>query len=257
MRASFLCWLLLLAAAAGLSRAQQPALATAAPLKKILFVGNSFTHGKYLPVRTYNAAAVVDENAGLPADDPRAFHPCGEDGPYGGIPGIFKKLADEYGLNYEVHVEAVSAKDLAFHYKNALSVIARPGWDVVVLQGYSTEPLPAERGGKPEKFRANVALLVKAIRASSPKARIYLEQTWPRADLVFPEGAPYHGDSVERMTEDLRRGINEADDPDYVRPIEDIKVGDTWSRVINEGVAQENPYLPPELGKLDLWGPDH
>ena len=206
MRTALLSWLLL-AATASPSWAQQAAFSPApAPPKKILFVGNSFTHGKYLPVRTYNAAAVIDENAGLPADDPRAFQPRGETGPYGGIPGIFKKLADEYGQAYEVHIEAVSAKNLAFHYEHALSVITRPGWDVVVLQGYSTESLPVGRGGRPENFRANVVLLEEAIHKASPHAKIYLEETWSRADLTYPETSPYHGQSHSRDDPGLASG---------------------------------------------------
>ena len=67
-----------------------PAAATGANAS-ILFVGNSFLHGKYQPVLNYNADAITDENASLPADAPRAFHPPGEKGPYGGVPGIFKK----------------------------------------------------------------------------------------------------------------------------------------------------------------------
>ena len=34
---------------------------------RVLFVGNSFTHGKYAPVLNYNAASVIDENFGLPS----------------------------------------------------------------------------------------------------------------------------------------------------------------------------------------------
>ena len=257
MRKTFFLWLLLVVAA-GPSRAQQTAAsATAAPPKRILFVGNSFTHGRYLPVRTYNAAAIIDENIGLPADDPRAFQPNGETGPYGGIPGIFKKLADEYGQNYEVHIEAVSAKNLAFHYDHALSVIAQPGWDAVVLQGYSTEPLPADHHGKPEDFRANVVLLEEAIHRASPRARIYLEQTWARADLTYPERSSYYGQSIHAMTQDLRHGIHQAEDAEAGPGIVPIMVGDAWEAAIAQGVAQENPYLPAEPGKIDLWGPDN
>lgn len=249
MRAAILLWPLLWATT-GFAHAQGPAVAK--PSVRILFVGNSFTHGRYLPVRKYNAAAITDENAGLPADDPRAEKV--ESGPYGGIPGIFKKLTDEAGLNYEVHVEAVSAKNLAFHYKNALPIIAQPKWDVVVLQGYSTEPLPVERGGDPEGFVTNARRLSDAIRASNPHAKVYLEQTWPRADLIYPENAPYHGQSINTMVSDLRRSCDQAEAGDG--PME-ILVGDEWGLAISEEVAQADPYLPPEPGKLDLWGPDH
>ena len=88
----------------------------------ILFLGNSFFHGAFQPVRSYNVANVTDENANIQAGNPR-FE--GGQGPYGGIPGIFKKLTDEVGLNYEVHSELISGKSLEFHYINALRLSTR------------------------------------------------------------------------------------------------------------------------------------
>ena len=51
---------LLLLAPAGAVRAQS----------RILFVGNSFTHGFVAPVLNYNTAAIIDENFGLPPSSP-------------------------------------------------------------------------------------------------------------------------------------------------------------------------------------------
>src|SRR3984885_4459975 len=72
--------------------------------KHILFVGDSFTHGRYLPVRTYHnipgtggigstkpSAYVVDENYGANVTARTKSTP-GEYGPWGGIPGIFAEL---------------------------------------------------------------------------------------------------------------------------------------------------------------------
>lgn len=61
---------------------------------RILFVGNSFTHGKFAPVLNYNAANVVDENYGLPSASPRYEATDNGGGQWSRIPGIFKKLTD-------------------------------------------------------------------------------------------------------------------------------------------------------------------
>ncbi|RZK47434.1 MAG: hypothetical protein EOO59_17865, partial [Hymenobacter sp.] len=51
----------------------------------VLFVGNSFFHGKYPPVLNYNAANVKDENFGLAKDNPRFENHPEEPGPWSGI----------------------------------------------------------------------------------------------------------------------------------------------------------------------------
>src|SRR5690348_11216968 len=153
--------------------AQRPAKPTV-----ILFVGNSFFHGAFQPVRSYNAAAVTDENAGIPAGNPRSE---GTQGPYGGIPAIFKRITDEAGLNYEVHSELISGKPLEFHYNNALSVINQPKWDVVIMHDLSTGPVPAARTGNPESFTKFADLLEQTIHAANKSAAVYLYETWSRA----------------------------------------------------------------------------
>ena len=118
-----------------LLRGLAPALAQTRPAPNvILFVGNSFFHGQYQPVLAYNAARVTDENYSLPSTDPRCETSNGEPVIWGGIPGIFKELTEEVGLNYEVHFEIINAKSLQYHYENALSVIQQPRWNTVVLQ---------------------------------------------------------------------------------------------------------------------------
>ena len=236
------------------SNAEQAA-STGTPAKPttILFVGNSFLHGRFLPVRRYNHAAVVDENADRPPGDPRAE--AAEAGPYGGIPGIFKKFTDEAHLPCEVHIEAVSARTLAFHREHALHVIAQARWDAVVLQDYSTGPLPERRGGNPERFFTSVAQLEQAIHAANPQTRVYLYETWPRADLVYPPGKPYSGETVAAMADELHDAYERAAQQDgHVAGV--APVGDAWLRAIRSGVAQENPNLQREAGRLNLWGED-
>jgi len=247
----------LLLAALGLALTQpSPSLAQskAAP-NTILFIGNSFFHGKYPPVLNYDTAHVKDENFGLPKDSPRFENHPEEPGPWGGIPGIFKKLTDEAGLSYEVHIEAISGKTLKFHYDNALSIIQQPRWNTVVLQENSAYALPARRTGHPEVFREYAAKLEQAVHTANPAARLYLYQTWARADMHYTPKGAYTGLPVDSMTQDLHAAYYGVlrQDPKFtgVAP-----AGDAWLHAIQTGVAMRNPYTP-ESGKINLWGPDY
>ena len=221
----------------------------------ILFVGNSFFHGKYPPVLNYNAAGVQDENFGLPPDSPRhESHPA-EPGPWGGIPGIFKTLTAEAGLSYEVHIEAISGKTLRYHYEHALPVIRQARWTAVVLQEHSTWPLPARRAGHPAEFYDYATRLEQAVHAASPAARLYLYQTWARADLTYPPGTTYAGLPLDSMTRDLHQAYyGELRQNPRLAGV--APAGDAWLRAVRTGVAGPNSYAP-EPGKIDLWGADH
>lgn len=217
----------------------------------ILFVGNSFFHGAYQPVRSYNVANVTDENAGAPAGDPR-FE--GAAGPHGGIPGIFKKLTDELGLNYEVHSELVSGKSLEFHYQNALPIINQSKWNVVVMHDFSTGPVPAGRTGKPEIFTKNADLLEQTIHSANKSAEVFLYETWARADLTYPAKGPYFGEPITTMAHDLHEAYcKEFTQNGKFRGI--AAVGDLWMDAIQKGVALEVP-AKTEAGKVNLWGAD-
>ncbi len=223
-------------------RAQEPSPSPVRPVS-ILFDGNSFTYGGSEPVCSYNAQAVTDENADAE--------------PVGGIPGIFKKFADEAHRAYDVHVEVVGGKDLAYHYQHSPPLIAQAKWDVVVLQGYSTEALPEKRGGKPEDFIKHIRLFCQAIHKANPRTKVYLYETWPRVDLIYPDNAPYHdtGDT-NQMADDLHSGFRVAQEQ-VGTEAQVIGVGDRWQGAILDGLAQANPYQPLEPGKLDLWGQDY
>lgn len=245
----------LLAAALGQPAAAQ-AVAPSPEPTVILFVGNSFFHGAFEPVLTYNAAAITDENFQPNRTGQRRRQYEHEQGPWGGIPGIFKKLADESGLNYEVHLEAISGQTLQFHYDSALAVIQQPRWDKVVLHDYSTGPVPTRHGGQPARFFTYATRLAQAVHTANPAARLYLYQTWARADLTYPAGKPYSGLPLDSMTTDLHRAYYQeaAQDKNFVGV---APAGDAWLRAIRQGVADPNPYDAAEPGKVDLWGRDH
>ncbi len=126
----------------------------AADPTEILFVGNSFTHGRYNPALNYNAgpgnAAGTNQVhdllcPSLPctgAEGPAASNPTpgntpgttlsdklgylqanpssqyAEVGPFGGVAGIFLQLTKEAGLNYNVSLIAVSSATLTGYANN-------------------------------------------------------------------------------------------------------------------------------------------
>ncbi|MFD1873283.1 hypothetical protein [Hymenobacter bucti] len=243
--AGALCWL-------GLPGwAQRPAPARP---QTILFVGNSFFHGAFQPVLSYNAAAITDENFKPDRTGQRRQYER-EERPWGGIPGIFKKMTDEAGLSYDVHLEAISGQTLKFHYDSALAVIQQPKWDKVVLHDYSTGPVPARHGGEPARFFEYATRLEQAVHTANPAAQVYLYETWARADLTYPAGKGYSGLPLDSMTHDLHAAYyREAAQNGHFAGV--APAGDAWLRAVQQGVAMPNPYAP-EAGKVDLWGRDH
>ena len=238
----------------GLAAALLGLSATASAQTCVLFVGNSFTHGQFTPVLYYNSGAVTDLNFGLPAGNPRA-HDSGMPNAFGGVPGIFKKFTDQAGLSYNVQIEAVSGTSLQFHQTNALSVIAQPTWDKVVLQEQSVRPVPTARGGNRPAFYTAATQLEQAIHAANPAAQVYLYQTWGRADFTYPTGQSYSGFPIDTMTADLHNGYYRqfAANGRYAAV---ASVGDAWLRAITTGVAMRNPYMPDPT-KVNLWATDN
>ncbi len=204
-----LTWLTL-----GLSSVAAPALAD--PLT-VLFVGNSFTHGRYDPVRTYNSGYgtdtgnVHDQNCLTAATcsaaeavvSPAPSQGVNESGPFGGIPGIFLTLAHEAGIDVDVSINAVSAATLTGTANSASRVAAitvnsltgKP-FDTVVLQEQSFTPLPAVNDlgnatrGNYASFVSGANKLVTAIDAADAsagrgKTSVYLYETQPLASYTY------------------------------------------------------------------------
>lgn len=218
-------------------RALQPPPTSGAP-QRILFVGNSFLHGHAPPVLHYNAARVTDLNG------------TG----YGGVPGIFRALADEAGLQVAVASELMSGQTLRAHLDHKREALTSQPWDVVVLQEHST--LGPRRPGEPAAFIAAVGALEAAVHAVNRSARVYLLQTWARADQVYQTpGGRWAGQPLEAMQADLRAAYaTAAQQAACVAGV--LPVGDAALRAVQEGVADRNPYDGIEPGQVNLWGPD-
>ncbi len=135
-----------------------PVFAVAADPVSILFVGNSYTFGRVDPVMSYNAGRVDDLTRPRPdLPDPNFTETAGtrvwEPHPWGGVPGIFKQLADQAGLEMHVALSTRNAATLRGHFLNTANAdwdlrgnIASRKWDVVLLQEQSDAALPAGRG---------------------------------------------------------------------------------------------------------------
>ena len=118
----------------------------------VLFVGNSYTFGRVDPVMSYNAANVQDLTAAFYAASPTGANPW-EPHPWGGVPGIFKQLTVEAGLNVDVSISARNAASLRGQFLNTANAawdlrgnVASRRWDVVVLQEQSDAALPVGKG---------------------------------------------------------------------------------------------------------------
>ena len=249
---------------------------------RILFIGNSFTYTRP-PALQYNVDAVEDMNLENYLTKPEGNDPALPQ-PWGGVPGIFKMLADQAGQEWTVSHSLRGGATLRGHYLNTNPAgwdlranIAARRWDVVVLQGNSTEALPSPEGNAPQ-FSAYVTKLERFARIgaaesyresqlypggsttlrnipgnpnANPDAAVYLYQTWARPDMVYPAGSFYAGQGLAAMTNDLRQAYADAaaanGDITGIAP-----VGEAFQRAVDTGVALANPYAPVRRG-VDLW----
>ena len=203
----------------------------------VLFVGNSFLFGFGSPVRFYRASTVTDLN---------------EEG-IGGVPALFKSFTQQAGLDYDVSLETRGGVGLDFHLANKLGVIDGHAWDKVVMHGYST--LDASNPRDPAKLIATSKQLTDILRTRNPKVELYLLATWSRADETYPAKGAWAGQPIEAMARDVRVAYDKAAAGAAVKTV--IPVGEAWTRAIQAGVADANPYDGIEAGKLNLWAYDN
>jgi hypothetical protein len=237
-------------------------------VQRILFVGDSFTHGRYTPVRQYNSGGKADETLGSALVVDENYGQAGaraelEPGPWGGIPGIFAELGSETKVSYNVHLEAISATSLQKNFSIAAQIIAQPQWQAIVLQELSARPISSkltlDPTSNPDNFCTSVQTIEQAVHAVAPLARIYLYETWPRADLAQAlSGEPLSGEFSTKYAANLAALGDAYHDVYYLAArldgqIEGVApVGDAWIRAWNEGVSPSNPYAATPTGPL-LW----
>ncbi|HTZ74682.1 MAG TPA: hypothetical protein VMB47_12225 [Candidatus Aquilonibacter sp.] len=210
--------------------------ARAALARTILFVGNSFTFGDRSPVKRFHPERVNDLN---------------KDG-FGGVPALFKTFAMEAGLDYDVSLETSPGKSLEWHYTEKRTEL-EGNWNVVSLQGYST--LDEKHPGDPSEQIKGAHQLARLFAEENPAVKIYLVNTWSRADQTYRASGHWYGKPIYQMAEDLAAADAEAlkGFPDLTAT---IPVGGAWNRAMREGVADPNPYDGIDFGKVDLWSWD-
>ena len=205
--------------------------------ESVLFIGNSFTFGSGSAVRFYRANTVTDlNNEGI-----------------GGVPALFKSLTDQAGFNYEVALETRGGVGLDFHLENKLGVIGKRAWDKVVMHGYST--LDADKPRDPSKLVATTKQMADFLRAKNPKVELYPMATWSRADQTYPAKGAWAGQPIDAMARDVRMAYDKAAAGAGIKTV--IPVGEAFTRAIQTGVADPNPYDGIDAGKLNLWTYDN
>lgn len=238
--------------------------ARAADAISILFVGNSYTFGRLDPVLGYNAANVRDLTqpqgplnggrdpalaftTGLPFTNLggtnsypagtinpatgrpfTSYSPHSQSEAWGGVPGIFKQMTVQAGLDYDVALSTRNAASLRGHFLNTANSnwdlrgnITSQRWDKVVLQEQSDEPLPAltvggvALGSNFPSFQAYANLIENHVHQgnalsyqerelyaggnstqrtiganvnANAQAQLYLQQTWARPNLINAPG---------------------------------------------------------------------
>ena len=211
--------------------------AGAQPARSVLFIGNSFTFAAGSPVHFYRSATVTDLN----------------DEGIGGVPALFKSFSQQAGLSYDVFLETRGGSGLDFHLQNKLPLIGKQGWDVVVMHGFST--LDSEKPGDPAKLISTSKQMADFLRTKNPKVELYLMATWSRADQTYPPKGAWAGQPIGAMARDVRAAYDKAAAGAAVKAV--IPVGEAWTRAMQTGIADPNPYDGIEAGKLDLWTYDH
>ena len=202
----------------------------------LLFIGNSFLFGSGSAVRFYRADTVTDLNhEGI-----------------GGVPALFKSFSQQAGLDYDVSLETRGGAGLDFHLANKLGVLDK-SWDKVVMHGFSL--LDADKPRDPAKLVTTSKQMADVLRARNPKVDLYLMATWSRADEIYPAKGAWAGQPIEAMARDVRAAYDKAAAAAAVKTV--IPVGEAWTRAIQTGVADPNPYDGIEAGKLNLWTYDN
>jgi lysophospholipase L1-like esterase len=209
----------------------------AAATATILFIGNSFTAGAHSSALSYRPTSVHDLNGSN----------------IGGVPALFKTMATEAGLDFDVSHETVGSSNLDLHYEQKAALISRP-WDHVVLQPYST--LDQQSPGDRTRLLDFVPRLARLFQSANPAVDLRLVATWSRADQTYSPTGHWYGQPIGAMASDLRAACDAAAQATpAIRAV--IPVGQAWNLAIESGVAIRNPYVDAPPGQINLWAADN
>ncbi len=217
-----------------------------AQARTVLFLGSSMTYGAHAAAQHYKPELVKDLNG-----------PNAQGETYGGVPAIFKQFTLEAGLgDYEVSSQLVGGKGLEYWFTvpETLARINKP-WDVVVMHGFST--LDQGKPGDRSLLLSSSKDIARLFLDKNPKAQLYLFATWGRPDVIFPATAkgPWKDTSVQKMGQDVHAAYQQVmkEEPRYAGI---VPVGLAFSRAIDTGIADGNPYDDLGASKVNLWAYD-
>lgn len=205
---------------------------------KLLFIGNSFTYGYGSAVKYHRPNTITDlNNEGV-----------------GGVPALVKSFTEQAGLDYDVYIQTRGGTALDYHLANKLDLIGSQAWDQVVMHGFST--LDSKKPGDPTMLVDTTVEMSAYLQKLNSNVEVYLTSTWSRADLVYQADRHWSGTAIGKMALDVRAGYNKAA---AAAPV--VKavngVGEAWTRAMELGIADKNPYDGIEFGKISLWTWDH
>jgi hypothetical protein len=100
-----------------------------------------------------------------------------------------------------------------------------------------------------------VRQLAAFLRSKNPAVDLRLMATWSRADQTYEPNGAWYGKPIETMARDIRAGYDLA--AKTTSGIKVIPVGEAWTRAMQTGVADPNPYDGIDAGKVDLWAYDN
>ena len=204
----------------------------------ILFIGNSFTFGWGSPVRYYRADTVTDLN--------------GEG--FGGMPALFKSFTMQAGLDYDVQMETHPGIGIDWHLDNKLGTIGRRPWNTVVMHGFST--LDPKKPGDPTVLISTAKQMAEFLAVRNAAVDVRVMATWARADQTYDSKGAWYGKPIEAMAKDVRDGYDKAAaSTSLIKGV--VPVGQAWTRAIQSGVADANPYDGVDAGKVNLWSYDN
>lgn len=203
----------------------------------VLFIGNSFTYGAGSATKFYRANSVTDLN----------------NGGIGGVPALFKSFTQQAGFDYDVYLETQPGSALDYHLENKLGVLDKHPWDKVVMHGYST--LDSQKPGDPTMLVETTAQMSTFLQELNSKVEVFLTSTWSRADLIYQADRPWSNTPIDKMALDVRAGYNQAAKAPAVKGVNGV--GEAWTRAMELGIADTNPYDGIEFGKVSLWAADH
>jgi hypothetical protein len=98
--------------------------------------------------------------------------------------------------------------------------------------------------------------MAELLTSRNPKVEIHLTATWSRADQTYVANGKWYGQPIAAMARDVRAGYDKAAATSpAIKSV--IPVGEAWTRAMETGVADPNPYDGITAGQIDLWTKDH